>query len=199
MTAGSWWSLGAGGPGLGPVTLARPDDRAESRGLGRRADPDDPPGGLSDVTRRLTSSGFWESTISASLSGAGRVVLPATAIRPGLARCSSRWSSTRCWYTALIPSTYWSSVWWRSRFRDHSGILRIYLFAHTTNRIDVELGAPVPPPAGLLMATSGASAIGGVGARTGTSALFSPARPDPRYRSVLHHPCVPGGRLLRRC
>src|SRR5712691_10183538 len=58
-------------------------------------------------------------------------------------RCSSRWCSTRCWCTAASPPSTCS--WWgwlpsrcsRRCWWDCAPTV----FSHTTNRIDVELGA----------------------------------------------------------
>jgi subfamily B ATP-binding cassette protein HlyB/CyaB len=77
------------------------------------------------------------------------------------------------------------------------GVLRTYLFAHTTNRIDVRArSAPVSPPAGPadgLFPGAAGRRFGRAGARIGEHPQFSHQfGPDPCDRSILHLR-VPGG------
>ena len=87
-----------------------------------------------------------------------------------------------------------------SVFETVLGILRTYLFAHTTNRIDVELGRPaVPSPAGAadrLFPGAARRRFGRARARTGEHPqLPHQLGAHPRHRPVLHLR-VPGGDVL---
>ena len=78
-----------------------------------------------------------------------------------------------------------------SIFETVLGILRTYLFAHTTNRIDVELGARLfQPPAGAAVGLFPGAArrrFSRSRARAGEHPQFSDQfGTDPRHRSVLH-------------
>ena len=78
-----------------------------------------------------------------------------------------------------------------SVFETVLGILRTYLFAHTTNRIDVELGARLfhhllALPMAYFQARR-VGELGGAGARTGEHPQFSHQfGADSRHRSVFH-------------
>ena len=78
-----------------------------------------------------------------------------------------------------------------SMFETVLGILRTYLFSHTTNRIDVELGrAAVPPSAGAadgLFPGAARRRFRGAGARTGEHPQFPhQLGADACHRPVLH-------------
>ena len=119
--------------------------RRAVRDLGRRADPDGP------ARRALRPRAALRHHLvhrrdrqipPAARRGAGRLVLPAAlcaglaAVLPGRDRQGAGAS------LAVARSTCWSSASSSiSLFETVLGILRTYLFAHTTNRIDVELGA----------------------------------------------------------
>ncbi len=130
-------------PAVGRPQVAEP--RGVRGPMERAAHPDDAPGrAWLNWPAASTSPGFcrpctntagcsarcWSPRFSSSFLRSSR-------------RCSFRWSSTRCWCIAglttldvLVIGLVAVSV-----FESVLTALRTYVFSHTTNRIDVELGA----------------------------------------------------------
>jgi len=87
-----------------------------------------------------------------------------------------------------------------SIFETILGVLRTHLFAHTTNRIDVELGARLfhhllALPMAYFQARRVGDSVARVRELENIRQFFHQLGPDPRHRPVLHFR-VPGGNVL---
>ena len=190
--------------GAGAVAAGAPanldDTGRASGGLGRPADPDDPPGrivGHHPPVRHHLVSGRDPQISASPERGAARVAVPAAA-RPGLAAVLPGGHRQGAGASGLDHAR-------RAGHRPggdldvrdgpgHSADLSVRAH-HQPHRCRARR-APVPPPAGLadgLLPGAARRRFGGAGARTGEHPQFShQLGPDPRHRPALHLR-VPGG------